>query len=99
MLRFAQCSPWRLLYQGSMKALGRCRRSVIASFRKSSSWVWTCSPTRTGRAYSEVHERWPDIGLMVTSGSSMFADSEPPDSWRVVAKPARPEVLIKVIEQ
>ena len=47
----------------------------------------------------KVHERWPDIGLVVTSGYTMFADSELPDSGRFVAKPARPEVLLKVIEQ
>ena len=47
----------------------------------------------------KVHQRWPEIGLVVTSDHSMFADSELPDSGQFVAKPARPEVLPKVIEQ
>jgi DNA-binding NtrC family response regulator len=47
----------------------------------------------------KVHERWPHIGLVVTSGHSMFADSELPDAGRFIAKPARPEVLVRVIEQ
>lgn len=47
----------------------------------------------------KVHERWPDIGLVVTSGYSFFADSELPDSGRFVAKPAQPDMLVKVIKQ
>jgi two-component system, response regulator PdtaR len=47
----------------------------------------------------KVHQQWPHIGLVVTSGHSMFADSELPDSGRFIAKPARPDVLLKVIEQ
>src|SRR5215213_901306 len=45
------------------------------------------------------HRQWPDIGLVVTSGHSRFADSELPNSGWFIAKPARPEVLVKVIER
>lgn len=47
----------------------------------------------------KVHRQWPDIRLVVTSGDSRFAAADLPDCGRFIAKAARPEVLLKVIEQ
>jgi CheY-like chemotaxis protein len=47
----------------------------------------------------KVHRQWPEIGLVITSGYSMFAHADLPDSGRFVAKAAPPEVVVKVIEQ
>ena len=45
----------------------------------------------------EVHERWPAIKLVVTSGRLRPSDSEIPDSGRFIAKPYSPEALVEEI--
>jgi CheY-like chemotaxis protein len=46
-----------------------------------------------------VHRQWPGIRLVITSSDSLFAATDLPDCGRFIAKAARPEVLLKVIEQ
>ncbi len=47
----------------------------------------------------EVHERWPAIKLVVTSGRPRPADSEIPDSGCFVAKPYSPDTLVDEIRK
>ena len=42
----------------------------------------------------EVHERWPHVLLLVTSGRLRPTDEELPDHGRFLAKPYQPDVLI-----
>jgi two-component system, response regulator PdtaR len=46
-----------------------------------------------------VHRHWPDVRLVITSGDALFAATDLPDCGRYIARAARPEVLLKVIEQ
>jgi len=46
-----------------------------------------------------VQKQWPEIGLVITSGHALLASTDLPDSGRFIANTARPEVLVKVIEQ
>ena len=47
----------------------------------------------------EVHARWPDIKLVVTSGRPMPTDKEVPDDGRFVAKPYSPDSLVREVRQ
>ena len=49
--------------------------------------------------FRRVQKRWPEIGLVITSGHALLASTDLPDSGRFIANTARPEVLVKVIEQ
>ena len=47
----------------------------------------------------EVHERWPYIKLVVTSGRLLPSDGEIPDFGRFIAKPYSPDILVKEIRE
>ncbi len=47
----------------------------------------------------KVRQQWPNIGLVITSDHSLLGTTDLPDYGRFIAKAARPEVLLKVIEQ
>ena len=47
----------------------------------------------------EVHDRWPAVKLVVTSGRLRPSDSEIPDSGRFLAKPYSPDTLIDEIRK
>ena len=47
----------------------------------------------------QVHERWPAIKLVVTSGRLRPSDSEIPDSGRFIAKPYSPDALVEEIRE
>ena len=47
----------------------------------------------------EVHARWPDIKLVVTSGRPRPTDKEIPDDGRFVAKPYSPDSLVREIRK
>ncbi|MGI3902383.1 MAG: response regulator [Janthinobacterium lividum] len=47
----------------------------------------------------EVHARWPDIKLVVTSGRPKPTDKEIPDDGRFVAKPYSPDSLVREIRK
>ena len=47
----------------------------------------------------EVHARWPDIKLVVTSGRPRPTDKQIPDDGRFVAKPYSPDALVEVIRR
>lgn len=47
----------------------------------------------------EVHERWPAIKLVVTSGRLRPLSSEIPDSGRFIAKPYSPDSLVGEIRK
>jgi CheY-like chemotaxis protein len=46
----------------------------------------------------EVHERWPNVLLLVTSGGVQIADSEIPDHGRFVGKPYEERDLLKHVD-
>ena len=47
----------------------------------------------------EVHARWPDIKLVVTSGRPKPTDKEMPEDGRFVAKPYSPDSLVREIRK
>ena len=47
----------------------------------------------------EVHQRRPDIGLVLTSGHARFRDADLPNAGRFVPKPFRPDAVVRIIEQ
>lgn len=47
----------------------------------------------------KVHEQWPDIELIVTSGASNVTDADLPDSGTFIRKPYRTQQLAEVVEQ
>ncbi|WP_158808849.1 response regulator [Beijerinckia sp. L45] len=56
-------------------------------------------PGRTGLDLArEVHERWPNVLLLVTSGGVKLADSEIPDHGRFVAKPYEERDLLQHVD-
>jgi len=46
-----------------------------------------------------VHERRPDIGLVLTSGHARFQDADLPDDCRFILKPFRPDAVVRAVEQ
>ncbi|TXN42992.1 MULTISPECIES: response regulator [unclassified Methylobacterium] len=52
-----------------------------------------CGVTLAGR----VHEAWPDIRLVVTSGRQRFADGEIPDHGLFVPKPYSADQVVDAI--
>ena len=47
----------------------------------------------------EVHARWPDIKLVVTSGRARLSDQEIPDSGRFISKPYSLDALVEEIRE
>ena len=45
----------------------------------------------------EVHKRWPEVRLLVTSGRAHLRDDEIPDDGRFVPKPYTPDSLIDAV--
>lgn len=45
-----------------------------------------------------VHQRWPDIRLLVTSGHHCCADADLPDAGRFVAKPYSDAAVVSQVE-
>lgn len=46
----------------------------------------------------EVHERWPKVVLLVTSGRLAPAENEIPDAGGFLAKPYEPNALVKKVK-
>ncbi|MDB5452790.1 MAG: response regulator receiver [Caulobacteraceae bacterium] len=46
-----------------------------------------------------VHERWPELRIVITSGREQPAAAEIPDDGRFVPKPYRPREVAHVIEE
>jgi CheY-like chemotaxis protein len=46
----------------------------------------------------EVHERWPNVLLLVTSGGMQIADADLPDHGRFVAKPYHESELLHKVD-
>jgi CheY-like chemotaxis protein len=46
-----------------------------------------------------VHERWPDVGLIVTSGRTDIPPRELPDQGRFIPKPYRLSEISRVVGQ
>ena len=46
-----------------------------------------------------VHERWPELRIVITSGRAPPAGGDLPDDGRFVAKPYRTEDVAHVIEE
>jgi CheY-like chemotaxis protein len=46
-----------------------------------------------------VHERWPDVGLVITSGLARPRGDEIAGQGTFIAKPCRPEWVVQAIEQ
>lgn len=46
----------------------------------------------------EVHRRWPDVKLLITSGRFAPSGDEIPDSGRFVSKPYSPQELLDEIK-
>jgi CheY-like chemotaxis protein len=46
-----------------------------------------------------VHERWHQVGLLVTSGHVKLRDSDLPDDGHFIAKPYKPEQVIQQIRE
>jgi CheY-like chemotaxis protein len=46
----------------------------------------------------EVHERWPNVLLLVTSGGMQIADADLPDHGRFVAKPYHESELLHQVD-
>jgi CheY-like chemotaxis protein len=46
---------------------------------------------------AKVHERWPEVLLIVTSGRLHLADQEIPDHGRFVGKPYQDHVLLRQV--
>ncbi len=47
----------------------------------------------------KVHEQWPDIELIVTSGASDVADGDLPDHGTFIRKPYRMQQLAEMVEK
>jgi two-component system, response regulator PdtaR len=47
----------------------------------------------------QVHERWPHIRLVITSGRKMLAHEEIPDDGRFLPKPYRPAELVGKVKE
>jgi DNA-binding NtrC family response regulator len=46
-----------------------------------------------------VHERWPQVGLLVTSGHVKLRDIDLPDDGHFISKPYKPEHMIRKIRE
>jgi CheY-like chemotaxis protein len=46
-----------------------------------------------------IHQRWPPVMLIVTSGKNALRDSDLPDSGRFIPKPYTNEQVLHVMEQ
>ena len=46
-----------------------------------------------------VHRRWPDVGLIVTSGQAAIAEDELPDDGRFIRKPYRLSKMSELVGQ
>jgi two-component system, response regulator PdtaR len=44
-----------------------------------------------------VAERWPDIGLLLTSGALRLGATEVPDDGKFIAKPYHPDTVIGIV--
>ena len=47
----------------------------------------------------QVHEDWPDVELIVTSGAATVKNSDLPDNGTFISKPYRATRLIEVVKQ
>jgi two-component system, response regulator PdtaR len=47
----------------------------------------------------EVHKRWPNIRLLVTSGRHLLKDSDIPDDGKFLAKPYKGERMVGLVEK
>jgi hypothetical protein len=46
-----------------------------------------------------VEERWPEIGVVVTSGETLPAPNDLPPEARFVAKPFEMDVILQAVEE
>lgn len=46
----------------------------------------------------QVHEDWPTVELIVTSGGTKVPDSELPDNGTFLSKPYHPNRLVEIVE-
>jgi CheY-like chemotaxis protein len=44
-----------------------------------------------------VHQRWPDVGLIVTSGRIDIADSDLPEEGHFIPKPYQPSTMCQIV--
>jgi two-component system, response regulator PdtaR len=45
-----------------------------------------------------VHERWPEMGLLITSGRARISPDEMPDDGRFIGKPYLPRAVVATVE-
>jgi CheY-like chemotaxis protein len=46
-----------------------------------------------------VHQRWPSVGLLVTSGHMKLSNSDLPDDGHFISKPYTPEQVIQHVRE